>query len=120
MKMINTVSNEYDHPTTPERSARLGAADSQFEEWVDVSLHLEPALGIIQLSQPEPAEPDAAALLLYSADFDAIRAAAADSGGRGLWCAKYSKLLIPSTRAGAGNRFFTLCQQAPAQAGEAG
>jgi hypothetical protein len=114
--MINTVSNRYDHQTTLGRSARLGAADSPFEEWVDVSIHLEPALGIIQLSQPGAAE--AAALLLYSTDFDAVQAASADSGGRGLWCAKYSKLLIPSTRAGAGNRFFTLGQHAPDKAGE--
>jgi len=117
MKMINTVSSNYGNPTTPDRSARLGAADSPFEEWVDVCVHLEPALGIIQLSQPGLTAADATALLLYSEDFDAVQAASAESGGRGLWCAKYSKLLIPSTRPGAGNRFFTLCQQAPDKAG---
>ncbi|MCG2620944.1 hypothetical protein LVY72_03330 [Arthrobacter sp. I2-34] len=118
MKMINTVSNEYSNQTTPDRSARLGAADSPFEEWVDVSIHLEPALGIIQLSDPELPAADATALLLYSEDFDAVRAACADAGGRGLWCAKYSKLLIPSSHAGAGNRFFTLCQYEPERVGE--
>jgi len=118
--MINTVSNQYDHPTTPDRSARLGAADSPFEEWVDVCIHLEPALGIIQISQPGRPAAEAAALLMYSEDFDAVQAASAESGGRGLWCAKYSKLLIPSTRAGAGNRFFTLCQHAPETDGEPG
>lgn len=112
--MINTVSNDYGTPATPDRSARLGAADSPFEEWVDVSLHLEPALGIIQLSVPDqPGE--APALLMYSDDFEAVLRAAAESDGRGVWCAKYSKLLIPSTHAGAGNRFFTLFQDDPAE-----
>ncbi|MFD1212830.1 hypothetical protein ACFQ36_12360 [Arthrobacter sp. GCM10027362] len=118
--MINTVSNQYGNPTTSDRSARLGAADSPFEEWVDVSIHLEPELGIIQLSSPgqHAAAQEAAALLMYSEDFESVRRAAADSDGRGLWCAKYSKLLIPSTHAGAGNRFFTLSQHKPGQPGE--
>lgn len=113
--MINTVSNHYGNPASPDRSARLGAADNRFEEWVDVSIHLEPALGIVQLS--EPGQPAGRALLMYSDDFQAVSLAAEDSGNRGLWCAKYSKLLIPSTRPGAGNRFFTLSQQEAGQDG---
>jgi hypothetical protein len=116
MKMINTVSNQFSNPTTPDRSARLGAADSPFEEWVDVSIHLEPALGVVQLSHPGQPAAEAPALLLYAEDFDAVSAAASEPGGRGLWCAKYSKLLIPSTQAGAGNRFFSLFQDEPGQA----
>jgi hypothetical protein len=120
MKMINTVSNQSGNPTTLKGSARLGAADSPFEEWVEVNVHLEPALGVIQLSRPGQPAQESPALLMYSADFDAVRAAAEESGGVGIWCAKYSKLLIPSRQAGAGNRFFSLFQHDSGTAGDAG
>ena len=38
----------------------------------------------------------------------AIAAACADTAGTAQWCEKYGKLLVPSGRKGAGNRFFTV------------
>jgi hypothetical protein len=46
--------------------------------------------------------------MFYSEDIDAVQKAALDSDGTAQWCEKYAKLLIPSTRSGAGNRFFSL------------
>ena len=75
-----------------------------FDVWVDVELHVDAELGLIQFCL------EGERVLGWSDDIDAIAAAAADSGGAAQWCEKYSKLLVPSSHKGAGNRFFTVAR----------
>ncbi|EMY34805.1 hypothetical protein D477_007806 [Arthrobacter crystallopoietes BAB-32] len=76
--------------------------DSVLDEWIEVSVHIEAELSLVQLCL------DGEQKMLYSEDIRAIVEASKDSDGTALWCEKYSKLLIPSIRPGSGNRFFSL------------
>jgi hypothetical protein len=84
-----------------ERTVGL-RGNTVLDEWVEVAVHIEAELSLVQLCQ------DGEQKMLYSEDIGAVLEAAMDSDGSALWCEKYSKLLIPSTRPGAGNRFFSL------------
>jgi hypothetical protein len=78
-----------------------------FDVWVDVELHVDTQLGLIQFCL------EGERVLGWSDNIAAIAAATADSAGTAQWCEKYSKLLVPSSRKGAGNRFFTVTRMDP-------
>jgi hypothetical protein len=89
--MMNTYKTEDTDSTVPG-----------FDVWVDVELHVDTQLGLIQFCL------EGERVLGWSDNIAAIAAAVADSVGTAQWCEKYSKLLVPSSRKGAGNRFFTV------------
>ncbi|AUI51279.1 hypothetical protein [Arthrobacter crystallopoietes] len=97
---MNTYSTAHDRNHT-DQAASL-PDESIFDEWVDVRIHIEAELSLVQFCQQGVQK------MFYSEDIDAVQKAALDSDGTAQWCEKYAKLLIPSTRSGAGNRFFSL------------
>jgi hypothetical protein len=99
-EMMNTYSTEHDRNHTAQATSLPDA--SIFDEWVDVRIHIEAELSLVQFCQQGVQK------MFYSEDIDAVQKAALDSDGTAQWCEKYAKLLIPSTRSGAGNRFFSL------------
>jgi hypothetical protein len=102
--MVTDTTKNSTEPADPEPAApaRYAADSSVLEEWVDVAIHVDQELGLVRFCYRDRH------LMLLSDDIDAVAAAAADSQDSPQWCEKYGKLLIPSTRTGAGNRFFSL------------
>jgi hypothetical protein len=110
-KVMNAYPVEKDSRSNRADRALEAGSDSILDEWVEVAVHIEAELSLVQLCR------DGEQKMLYSEDIGAVVEAAMDSDGTALWCEKYSKLLIPSTRAGAGNRFFSLLRMLKDDAG---
>lgn len=104
MMVTDTTKNSTD---PADATGAPPAAATVLEEWVDVAIHVDQELGLVRFCYRGEH------LMLWSDDIDAVAAAAADTQDSPQWCAKYGKLLIPSTRPGAGNRFFTLTRMEP-------
>lgn len=95
MRNTSLMMNTYETEDTTGNTAG-------FDVWVDVDVHVDTQLGLIQFCL------EGERILGWSDDIEAIAAACADTAGTAQWCEKYGKLLVPSGRKGAGNRFFTV------------
>lgn len=69
-------------------------------DWADVDVHIEADLGLVQLCHGDRLQ------LMWTHAGEQIVQAAADAGGSGQWCQRYTTLLLPGAYAGTARRSF--------------
>ena len=81
-------------------STQRTSPDSR-EQWVDVTVHADTAHHLVSLTEPDGQQHQYA-----TDDVRAVAAAAQHTRGRGQWCAKYRRLLVPGASSVTGGMSF--------------